>query len=605
MAVVSEGTQNKIISKFLGINRGEYSVTGEMMHAQNITADEYPCLKAAKAPKALLVKTTNGQAIKNIRAAIAPGGVYDGTFTGVAGTEFYYKGRGIPFFGDAKIPAKGDVFLHEINGNIIICCYNNFDDRCLLFYNYNNYTKHSERVSKGYVVRCDCAQFVSASSNFLKTLPAAANSSTETTYKFYGDAELYFNNFKVGDNIVIDNLVSRYNEATGSTYEYARETLIRKSKYESAGKDDEVVCIVSAVDARKNGEMSSLDYVAYNINGEVVIPKNYINFSYNDDYRLTSANHTGAVIRKAMPIMNSVCIQNNRLWGVNPNGEYIYASKSGDFREFNKFEGISSDSYYVGIGSGGEFVGIYAYKNYVMAFKRNCMYLISGTLPTNFTISRTVEGIGCIDIKSCSICGTSLYFLAQDGFYRFDGVSFEKISKKLGYKYIAATGHGTNNKYYAYATREDGQKELLVFDAQRGLWHTMSSGTVNGFFSCDGKDYLVCTDDVYQIEGENNNSWIAESVEFYDEGCENSYVNEIWIRAKIAMGKKIRVFSITDNSKTTEHQSCEGTGKMLTYRIPTRWRNAKNYRIKLQGDGDATVYDIRLKTADGGKKHKR
>ncbi len=608
MGFISGDNKQKTISKFLGINRRENSQDGEMLKAINICADEYPCLKTVKAPKKLTMTDTDSNTITNIRAAIVPGGKYDGTFTGVAGTSFYYKNKKIPFFGDACIPETGDIFLTETNGNIIICCYNDFNDRCLLFYNYNGYAKESEITSKGYVVRCDCAQFVSASSSWLKTLPAAISYNSETTYRFYGDAKLYFSNFKVGDSIVIDNLISKYNEINKiNTYRFARETLIRESRFQSAGKEDEVVCLVTAVNIQPNGAMSTMDYVAYNIDGEIVPPKAYVEFNYNDPgYRVTSANHSGAVIRKAMPVMSSVCIHNNRLWGVNPNGEYIYSSKTGDFREFNRFEGLSSDSYYVGIGTGDKFVGIYPYRNYVLAFKKDCIYIISGTLPTNFTISRTIEGFGCIDIKSCSICGGNLYFLSENGFYRFDGVNFEHISKKLNHKYVSAIGFGTTNKYYTYAIRDDGEKELLVFDAVYNLWHTMSTPEpIHGFFSDMGNVYGVGSNAIYLFESEENTDWTMESVNFFEDDCSNSYINEIWIRAKFARGKTIRTFSATEGLHYSEHEKLTGTGHIKTYRIPVRWKNAKNYKIKLQGDGETIIYNIELHSADGGRQYKK
>ncbi len=605
MSFISGDNKQKTISKFLGINRRESSQSGEMLNAINVCADEYPCLKTVKSPKKLTMTDAGSNAITNIRAVIVPGGEYDGTFTGVAGKYFYYKNKRIPFFGDASIPETGDVFLTEINGNIIICCYNNFNDRCLLFYNYNGYTKYSERTSKGYVVRCDCAQFVTANNSFIKTLPAALSSSAETTYRFYGDATLYFSNFKVGDSIVIDNLISKYNENKGTTYSYARETLIRESRFQSAAADDEVVCLVTAVDAKKNGEMSTLDYVAYNIDGEIVSPKGYVAFSYDDaGYRTTSLNHKGAVIRKAMPIMNSVCIHNNRLWGVNPNGEYIYSSKMGDFREFNCFDGLSSDSYYVGIGSGGGFVGIYTYKNYILAFKRDCIYIISGTLPTNFTISRVVEGFGCIDIKSCSICGGKLYFLSENGFYRFDGLTFELLSQKLNRKYVSAIGFGTTHKYYAYSLSEDNKKELLVFDEIYNVWHTLSTPEpIHGFFSSLGNVYGAGSSGIYLFDGDENSSWLMETINFFEDDCSNSYINEIWIRAKIASGKKIDVFSASNLSGYIRNETLTGTGKIKVYRVPVRWRNAKDYKIKLEGDGESIIYNIELHSADGGRQY--
>jgi len=306
-----------------------------------------------------------------------------------------------------------------------------------------------------------------------------------------------------------------------------------------------------------------------------------------------------------MPVINSICVHNNRLWGVNPNGEYIYASKLGDFREFNSFKGVATDSYYVGVGSGGGFTGIVSYRNYVLAFKENCLHIISGTVPTNFSIARTVEGIGCIDIRSCAQVGGYLYFLSKDGFYRFDGVGFENISKKLAADFVSAVGIGKNNKYYVYATSSEGTGELFVFDARYQLWHSMSTpGEIRGFFDDYGKLYAATDNSILSLFAEDNSAWELESCEFFEEDCSNSHPNYLWIRAKIDKGKTIRIYSSCDGGKLCEHQSCEGTGKLHIYSIPLRWHNTKSHKIRLVGNGNTILYDIELKNADGGREHK-
>jgi len=593
-----------LISSFRGINRRCAGEKGEFVKAQNVTADEYPCLASQKAPKTIKLTDSDGNEITNIRAVLCPEDGFDQTFTGVAGTSFYYKGEKIPFYCDAYIPSKGRVELTKMNGNIIICCYNNFSDRCMLYYNYLKHTPYEERTSAGHVIRVDCAYFITPIPYGLKSLPAAISKYEDHSYRIYADSEALLNSFKVGDSIVLCNLKSQYNNSSGITeYQYARNTLIRESRYSAADSTDEVSCIVTAVNLNKSA--SYLDYAAYNVHGERVAAKGYIDFSYNSNQRITDRLHYGPVFRKALPVMNSVCVHNNRLWGVNPNGEYIYASKLGDFKNFNSFNGVATDSYYVGIGSGGGFTGIVSYRNYVIAFKENCLHIISGTVPSNFSIARNVDGIGCIDIRSCAQVGGYLYFLSKDGFYRFDGVGFENISKKLAADFVSAVGIGKNNKYYVYATSSEGTGELFVFDARYQLWHSMStSGEIAGFFDDHGKLYAGGDNSILSFFAEDSSAWELESCEFFQEDCSNSHPNYLWIRAKIDKGKTIRIYSSCDGEKFCEHQSCEGTGKLHIYSIPLRWHNTKSHKIRLVGNGNTILYDIELKNVDGGREYK-
>ena len=393
-----------LISGFKGINRRCSGGKGEFVTAKNVSADEYPCLASLKAPKRIPLTDSDGNEITKIRAVLCPEDGFDDKFTGVAGTHFYYKGKKIPFFSDASIPAEGRVELTRMNGNIIICCYNSFSERCLLYYNYHKHTAYYQGASAGYVVRMDCLCFITSMAVGVKFLPSAVSNYNYMTYRIPADNEAIFRNLSVGDSIVLCNLRSKYNNSTGaSSYEYARETLIRESRYSSASSTDEVSCIITNINL--NGSSSYVDYVAYNVWGKQVETKGYSSASYSSPERTTEFSHYGPIIRKAMPVMNSVCVHNNRLWGVNPNGEYIYASKLGDFKEFNSFKGVASDSFYVGIGSGGKFTGIVSYRNYVIAFKENCLHIISGTVPSNFSIARSIDGIGCIDIRSCTQVG--------------------------------------------------------------------------------------------------------------------------------------------------------------------------------------------------------
>ena len=593
-----------LISGFKGINRRCSGEKWEFTKAQNVTNDEYPCLASLKAPKGIKQTDSDGNEITDIRAVLCPEDGFDDSFTGVAGTHFYYKGKKIPFYSDAYIPAKGRVELVRMNGNIIICCYNNFSERCLLYYNYYKHTAYDERNSAGYVVRLDCLDFSSALAEGLKPLPAAVSKYDDSSYRIFNDNESAFKNISVGDSIVLCNLKSQSNSSSGiTTYQYARDTLIRESRYSAASSDAEVSCIVTAINL--DGTSSYMDYKAYNVWGEAVSAKGFVEFSFSSDQRVTDYSHYGPVFRKAMPVMNSVCVHNNRLWGVNPNGEYIYASKLGNFREFNSFKGIASDSYYVGIGSGGRFTGIVSYRNYVIAFKENCLHIISGTVPSNFSIARNIDGIGCIDIRSCTQVGGYLYFLSKDGFYRFDGVGFENISKKLAADFVSAVGMGKNYKYYVYATSSEGKSELFVFDSRFDTWHSMSDiGEVVGFFDDYGELYAGTTDSIYSFFADESKGWEIESCEFFKEDCSNSHPNYLWIRARIDKGKTMRIFSSCDGSVFVEHKSCEGTGKIQIYSIPIRWHNSKSHKIKLVGNGGTILYDMEIKNADGGREYK-
>ncbi len=60
-------------------------------------------------------------------------------------------------------------------------------------------------------------------------------------------------------------------------------------------------------------------------------------------------------LSRDVPDMDYVCVNENRLWGCR--GDTVYASKLGDPKNFNVFEGLSTDSYAADVGSAGDFTG--------------------------------------------------------------------------------------------------------------------------------------------------------------------------------------------------------------------------------------------------------
>ena len=67
-----------------------------------------------------------------------------------------------------------------------------------------------------------------------------------------------------------------------------------------------------------------------------------------------------------MPELDFLCENENRLWGCK--GDTIYASKLGDPFNWNVFDGVSTDSYAVDVGSAGDFTGCFAYRGYPVFF---------------------------------------------------------------------------------------------------------------------------------------------------------------------------------------------------------------------------------------------
>ena len=197
-------------------------------------------------------------------------------------------------------------------------------------------------------------------------------------------------------------------------------------------------------------------------------------------------------VKRSMPYLDFVVESENRLWGchygVAENGEVvneIYASKLGDFKNWNCFMGVSTDSYVASVGTDGQFTGAITHLGYPLFFKENCMHKVYGNYPSNYQIQTTTcRGVqkGCG--RSLAIVNEVLYYKSRNGVCAYDGSLPAEISAQLGdiaYSDAVAGSHG--NKYYISMKDEADLYHLFVYDAQRGLWHKEDNTKVEAFCS--------------------------------------------------------------------------------------------------------------------------
>ena len=162
-------------------------------------------------------------------------------------------------------------------------------------------------------------------------------------------------------------------------------------------------------------------------------------------------------IKRQMPNMDFITESGNRLWGcrygVAVNGEVvneIYASKLGDFKNWNCFMGVSTDSYAATVGTDGQFTGAVTHLGYPIFFKENYMHKVYGNYPSNYQINTTAcRGVQKGSHKSLAIVNEVLYYKSRTGICAYDGSLPKEISYALGdvpYSNAVACSHG--NKYY-------------------------------------------------------------------------------------------------------------------------------------------------------------
>lgn len=312
-------------------------------------------------------------------------------------------------------------------------------------------------------------------------------------------------------------------------------------------------------------------------------------------------------VKRTVPDMDFVCEAGNRLWGCKyglVNGETvneIYGCKLGDFKNWNCFLGISTDSWVGSVGTDGQFTGAFTHLGYPIFFKENGMHKVyissSGAHSIQDTACRGVQK-GCE--KSLAIVGEVLYYKARSGVCAYDGSLPTEISSAFGEEvYGNAVGGSHGNKYYISMEDAAGTWHLFVYDAAKGLWHREDSTRADAFCSCRGELYYIDHDggkirtefgsgetDTLQTE------WMAETGILGTEEPDRKYISRLTIRMALCVGSRV-VFKIQYDSSGIWEQVFSVTGSNLrSFSVPIRPRRCDHLRLRIEGAGDAKIFSI-------------
>ena len=324
----------------------------------------------------------------------------------------------------------------------------------------------------------------------------------------------------------------------------------------------------------------------------------------------------GAItIERKMPNLDFVIESGNRLWGcrygVAANGEVvneIYASKLGDFKNWNCFMGISTDSYAASCGSDGVFTGAITHLGYPLFFKENCVHKVYGNYPANFQIQTTTcRGVqnGCG--KSLAIVNETLYYKARSGVCAYDGSLPVEMSSAMGeqrYENAVAGAHG--NKYYISMQDTSGIYHLFVYDTSKGMWHKEDNLQADTFCAC--RDDLYCivhnTKQIVSMFGTGEKDtdpveWMVETGEIGISSPDMKYISRLTIRMSMAIGAELAVYAQYDMSDTWEPLFTLVGSNLRSFSLPVRPKRCDYMRLRMEGIGDAKIYSI-TKTIEEG-----
>lgn len=354
--------------------------------------------------------------------------------------------------------------------------------------------------------------------------------------------------------------------------------------------------------------------------GFIVIP--------TENVRIQSASEEFSdaqlVCKRSIPNVQFLFEHDNRLWGCSWYEDAqshkiineIRASKLGDFRNWDCFEGLASDSYVISCGSDGAWTGAAEVGGYPCFFKEKYLHKVYGDMPSNYSCDPVeITGVqeGCQD--SLAVINGVLYYKARNGICKYDGSLPVCISPQLGnIGYLGAVGGGFGEKYYVSMLDDADHSALFVYDIRKRMWHKEDDFRAEQF--CSSKDALYCLQygggitsgsHIYALAGGSGDDserisdmeWFAETGIIGEEHDGHKYYPKITVRMNAAPGARVKFFADYDSSgRWTQIASVVGKN-LRSFSFPIRPRRCDHMRLRIEGKGDAAIHSVTYITEKG------
>ena len=309
-------------------------------------------------------------------------------------------------------------------------------------------------------------------------------------------------------------------------------------------------------------------------------------------------------IQRKVPDMDFVCEAQNRLWGCRygndgtQNVNEIYCCALGDFRNWEQYLGISTDSWRGSCGTDGEWTGCINYLGAPTFFKENVIHTVTISSSGAHRIDdMPARGVQKGSHGSLAIVNETLFYKTRSGVAAYQGGLPSDISEALGDKRYHDAVAGVIGQMYYISMKEGNKWHFFCYNAQRGVWMHEDNLHAEGFASWGDELYVISDNKILAINGtegtlEKTMAWEAISGIMYYEYTDQKYVRRYDIRLKMDVGAHMEVFLEYDSSGTWISAGTVNASTLLSATLPVRPRRCDHMRIKLQGTGNVRVLSI-------------
>ena len=320
----------------------------------------------------------------------------------------------------------------------------------------------------------------------------------------------------------------------------------------------------------------------------------------------------GLVLSRTVPEMDYVIECGNRLWGCragtdrlgNPVNE-IYASKLGDFRNWNCFMGLSTDSYAVTVGTQGPFTGAITYLGNPLFFKEDCLYKIYGRYPAAFHVQSTAcRGVAQGGGESLAIVGETLFYKSPMGVCAYDGSLPAEVGRNLGFDPLeGGVGAGFGGKYFLSLQEHTGTDALYVYDKLLGQWHRETGFGARQMVSHAGKLYgLDKNGGLWLLRGGKSRArvkWMARTGRISGWDGKRMVLKSLELQLLLANRARMDI-SVRYDDRGAWERIGTLTGSDRRFLLPIRPKPCSHLELLLEGEGDIRLLSLTRVLRQGG-----
>lgn len=319
-----------------------------------------------------------------------------------------------------------------------------------------------------------------------------------------------------------------------------------------------------------------------------------------DGTALTEWEEAGTIVfSRTVPVLDFYFEHGMRLWGYR--GKEIFASKQGDPTNFNVFDGLTDDSWYLETQGKGDFTGaIGAYYPYF--FKRGCMITVYGTMPSAFqTYEKDMPGVAKGMEHATAAAGGYVFWVSDDGVQIYAGDYPQGCREVFGNGHIQAALACSDGTRYFVQLKSGAEQALYCFDTERKLWMKEDDVQATCMYGYAGSAYAATENGVLvKLSGQRQS--IEEEEQSITSFAEFGDITMSEPNRKAVSKVQLRLW--TDGTLTVKLsydggawqtvRQIEGDEAKTSVYLPVIPRRCDHFRIRLEGTGQWRLYSMAI-----------